>query len=74
MRLQVTVWVFQKRKWTWLETIIITVLMSFVLYAFAKAGGNKKQVVGVVEVIGILLYSQAPISILILNIPGMFGN
>ena len=30
--------------------------MSFVLYAFAKAGGNKKQVVGVVEVIGILLY------------------
>ena len=55
-RLQVTVWVFQKRKWTWLETITITVLMSFVLYAFAKAGGNNKQVVGVVEVIGILLY------------------
>ena len=56
VRLQVTVWVFQKRKWTWLETIIITILMSFVLYAFAKAGGNNKQVVGVVEVIGILLY------------------
>ena len=56
VRLQVTVWVFQKRKWTWLETITITVLMSFVLYAFAKVGGNKKQVVGVVEVIGILLY------------------
>jgi steroid 5-alpha reductase family enzyme len=30
--------------------------MSFVLYAFAKVGGNNKQVVGVVEVIGILLY------------------
>ena len=56
VRLQVTVWVFQKRKWTWLETITITVLMSFVLYAFAKVGGNNKQVVGVVEVIGILLY------------------
>ena len=56
VRLQVTVWVFQKRKWTWLETITITVLMSFVVYAFAKAGGNNKQVVGVVEVIGILLY------------------
>ena len=28
VRLQVTVWVFQKRKWTWLETITITVLMS----------------------------------------------
>ena len=56
MRLQVTVWVFQKRKWTWLETIIITVLMSFVLYTFAKVGGSNKQTVGVVEVIGILLY------------------
>ncbi|MBW2004073.1 MAG: DUF1295 domain-containing protein [Deltaproteobacteria bacterium] len=56
VRLQVTVWVFQKRKWTWLETITITVLMSFVLYVFAKVGGNNKQVVGVVEVIGILLY------------------
>ncbi len=56
VRLQVTVWVFQKRKWTWLETITITVLMSFVLYAFARVGGNNNQVVGVVEVIGILLY------------------
>jgi protein-S-isoprenylcysteine O-methyltransferase Ste14 len=56
VRLQVTVWVFQKRKWTWLETITITVLISFVVYAFAKVGGNNKQVVGVVEVIGILLY------------------
>ncbi len=56
LRLQVTVWIFQKRKWTWLETITITVLMSFVLYAFAKVGGSSTQVVGVVEVIGILLY------------------
>ena len=56
LRLQVTVWVFQERKWTWLETITITVLMSFVLYAFATVGGNNKQVVGVVEVIGMLLY------------------
>ncbi len=35
VRLQVTVWVFQKRKWTWLETIIITVLMSIVCYALS---------------------------------------
>ena len=56
VRLQVTVWVFQKRKWTWLETITISVLMSFVLYAFASVGGNNKQVVGAVEIIGILLY------------------
>jgi len=56
VRLQVTVWIFQKRKWTWLETITITVLMSFVFYAFAKVGGNSKQVMGIVEIIGILLY------------------
>ena len=56
VRLQITVWVFQKRKWTWLETITITVLMSFVLYAFARIGGNNKQDVGVVAAIGILLY------------------
>ena len=56
VRLQVTVWVFQKRKWTWLETITITFLMSFVLYTFGRVGGNNKQVVGVIEVIGILLY------------------
>ena len=56
VRLQVTVWVFQMRKWTWLETITITVLMSFVLYAFARAGGNNEQVVGFVEIIGLLLY------------------
>jgi len=56
VRLQVTVWVFQKRKWTWLETITITVLMSFVLYAFASGGGNNKRVVGAVEIIGILFY------------------
>jgi len=56
VRLQVTVWVFQKRKWTWPETITITVIMSFVLYAFARIGGNNHQAVGVVGVIGILLY------------------
>jgi len=42
VRLQVTVWVFQKRKWTWMETITITVLMSFVLYAFASVGGKQQ--------------------------------
>ena len=56
VRLQGTIWIFQKRKWTWLETMTITVLMSFVLYVFAKVGGNNKQVVGVVELIGIVLY------------------
>ncbi len=56
IRLQVTVWIFQKRKWTWPETITITILMTIVLYAFANVGGSNKQVVGAVEIIGILLY------------------
>jgi protein-S-isoprenylcysteine O-methyltransferase Ste14 len=56
LRLQVTVWVFQKRKWTWLETITITVLMSVVLYSFARAGGSNQLAVGYVEAIGIILY------------------
>jgi len=30
--------------------------MTFVLYAFASVGGSHKQVVGAVEIIGILLY------------------
>jgi protein-S-isoprenylcysteine O-methyltransferase Ste14 len=56
IRLQVTVWIFQKRKWTWSETITITILMPFVIYAFASVGGSNKQAVGAVEIIGILLY------------------
>ena len=56
VRLQATVWIFQKRKWSWLETITITVFISVVLYAFAWAGGNRKQAVDAVEVIGISLY------------------
>jgi len=38
------------------ETITITALMTFVLYAFASVGGSNKKVLGAVEVIGILLY------------------
>ena len=56
IRLQVTVWMFQKRKWTWSETIIITILMPIVIYAFASAGGSNKLAVGAVEIIGVLLY------------------
>ena len=56
IRLQVTVWIFQKRKWTWSETITIAILMSFVLYALASVGGSNKQAMGAVEIIGILLY------------------
>ena len=56
LRLQITVWVYQRRTWAWLETIIISILIPFALYGFAKAGGNNHQAVGGVEVIGMLLY------------------
>ncbi len=56
LRLQVTVWIFQKRSWTWLETIAITILMTLALFVFARLGGNNPQRVGLVEVIGVFLY------------------
>ena len=55
-RLQITVWVFQKRSWKWAEAITITIFVSLVLIAFAWFGGNNKKGVGIVEFGGILLY------------------
>ena len=56
LRLQITVWIFQKRKWTWFEALTISILMSFALYVFAKTGGSNRQSVGAFEGIGLLLY------------------
>ena len=56
LRLQITVWVFQKRKWVWLETIIISIVMPLALYAFAHVGGNNQQPFGAMEIVGGLLY------------------
>jgi len=56
LRLQITVWIFQKRKWTWPEAITISILMSIALYVFGKIGGNNRQDIGAFELIGLLLY------------------
>ena len=56
VRLQITVWIFQKRTWAWLETIIISILIPLALFGFAKAGGSNGQAIGGVEAIGTLLY------------------
>jgi protein-S-isoprenylcysteine O-methyltransferase Ste14 len=56
LRLQITVWVFQKRKWVWPEAIIISILVPLALYAFAQVGGNSHQPFGVMETAGGLLY------------------
>jgi protein-S-isoprenylcysteine O-methyltransferase Ste14 len=56
IRFLFSVWVFSMRRWTWLETIIITILMSFAFFAFGWFGGNNKTILGVFEMIGIILY------------------
>lgn len=56
LRLQVTVWAFQKRKWTWPETIIISLVMPWSLYIFVRFGGSNVHSVGAIEIMGVLLY------------------
>jgi protein-S-isoprenylcysteine O-methyltransferase Ste14 len=56
LRLSITVFIFLKRKMSWLETILIAGLMSFVLFSFAKVGGNNYQPVGALDCFSIFLY------------------
>ena len=56
IRLMITTWVYQKRKWTWQETIIISIVMSLAMSAFISVGGANTKGVGIVEVFGVVLY------------------
>lgn len=55
-RLQFTVWVFQKRKWTWVETVVISILMMLALYGFAYVAAASPKPVGWHEAVGVLVY------------------
>lgn len=55
-RLFITVFVFLKRKMTWGEMLIVSGLMSFALFSFAKVGGSSNQPVGGLDYFSILLY------------------
>lgn len=55
-RLLITVFVLLKRKIVWVETIIILILMSFALFVFAKVGGSNLLPVGIIEIVGIILF------------------
>lgn len=55
-RLLVTVWVFQKRRWTWLETAIISTVIPIVVFAFARVAGEHAGPLDWIDAIGILLY------------------
>ena len=56
LRLLITVFVLLKRKMVWFETIIISILMSLALFAFAKIGGGNHLPVGIIEIVGIILF------------------
>jgi len=56
LRLLITVFVFLKRKMGWIETILISGLMFFALYSFAKVGGSSQLPLNALDVIGILLF------------------
>lgn len=56
LRLGVTVFVFLKRKMEWSEMLIVTCLMSFALFSFAKAGGNSNKSVGTLDYLSVCLY------------------
>ncbi len=55
-RLFFTVFVFLQRKMAWSEMILVSGLMSFALFSFAKVGGNSNQPVGLLDSFSILLY------------------
>ena len=56
VRLFVTVFVFLKRKMAWSEMLLVTGLMSFALFSFAKVGGNSLQPIGILDYFSIFLY------------------
>jgi len=55
-RLFITVFVFLKRKIAWSEMLLVSGLMSFALFSFAKVGGNSHQLVGALDYFSIFLY------------------
>jgi len=55
-RLIITVFVFLKRKIAWSEMFLVSSLMSFALFSFAKVGGDSNQPVGFLDCFSIFLY------------------
>lgn len=56
LRMLVTLFVFLKRRMSWGEGLLVSVVMSLIIFALAYYGGNQKTAVGVVDCIGIVLY------------------
>lgn len=56
IRLSITLFVFFRRKMYWVEAIVITNIMPFIIPYVAFIGGNNMQQIGSVETIGILFF------------------
>ncbi|WP_300459357.1 hypothetical protein [Desulfobacula sp.] len=61
-RLFITVFVFLKRKMAWSEMLIVSGLMSFALFSFAKVGGSSNQPVGIFDYFNILYQMSITLS------------
>jgi steroid 5-alpha reductase family enzyme len=48
--------VFLKRKMTWLEATLISILMPLILFALVYVGGNNNKSINIIDIMGILLY------------------
>lgn len=55
-RLIITVFVFLKRKMGWGETVLISGLMSFALFSFARVGGSSDLSLNVLDYLGLILF------------------
>jgi len=56
LRLFVTVFVFLERKMSWREMFLVSGLMSFALFSFAKVGGSNNQSIGILDYFSIMLF------------------
>jgi protein-S-isoprenylcysteine O-methyltransferase Ste14 len=52
----ITLFVFLKRRMSWGEGLLVSLVMSMVIFALAYYGGNQRKAVGAIDGIGIILY------------------
>jgi protein-S-isoprenylcysteine O-methyltransferase Ste14 len=56
IRLLFTTLVFYRRKMHWVEAIVITSIMPFIIPYMVFIGGQKNQRIGIIEIIGVALF------------------
>ena len=56
IRLLFTTFIFYRRKMHWVEAIVITSIMPFIIPYMAFIGGQKNQRIGFIEIIGVVFF------------------